>query len=113
VEVKVDADSLPNYDQESAKTFKSFVKMNGDQMAGVWEAVCYFEVDMRPDQWMQSQMHDLNELSLHESDTYSWIGERNVNGYLNHYRNVTIVPIIQNRESIYKGVGGELKGKDR
>ena len=76
---------------------------------GIWEALCYFEVNMRPDQWMQSQMHPLNDLAIKESPEYSWFGIKNERGYRNTYRVLTRMgKVLQDRETVYEGVGGFL-----
>jgi len=98
-------DSLADYNKDSAMSFRSFLKEGKEAEKGVWEALCYHEVNMRPDQFMMSQMHPKNEI-VGGPTGVEWLGEKNEKGYLNHYRWLTKMKILSDREAVFKGVGG-------
>lgn len=60
---------------------------------------------MRPDQWMASQMHIDNHEDMVD---YEWLEPRNQKGYLNNYKLITRIPMLQPRCTVYMGVGAYI-----
>lgn len=101
------ADVLENFNEEKAKSFKTFVRTGEGAVKGIWEAFIIFEVNMRPDQWMASQMHIEN----HEDMVHcEWLEPRNKSGHLNDYKLITRMPLpfMRPRCTVYQGVGAYL-----
>jgi serine/threonine protein kinase len=98
-------EELNGYTEEAASSFHPYVRMVGGKK-GIWEVLITYEVDMRPDQYIASQLHNSN--NDEDNDIGSWIGVRNEFGYRNLFRGRLELPFLQPRELIYKGVSKHL-----